>query len=716
MAPGRAWAGGADSAPAPWWQRSWLLGLLLVAVTFIAYVPVWHAGFIWDDDAFLTENPLIRLPGGLYRIWCTTAAPDYFPATSTTLWLEWRLWGANPLGYHLVNLLLHAASALLWWCVFGRLRIPGAWLVEAILAVHPVNVESVAWVTERKNTLSMFFYVLALLSYLRFEDGGRRRWYGVALGAFVLALLSKTAPAPLPVVLLGLAWWRRGRVGRSDLLRSLPFFAVALVLGVVTVWFQYHRAIGSAVVRADSFLARMAGAGWAVWFYLWKVFVPLNLMFVYPRWHIATTDLLSFVPGLLAVAGLVACWFYRRQWGKPALFALGYFVLMLLPVLGFLNITFFRYSLVADHWQYFAILGPIALLVSGVHAAWRRWQGRLSPVAGSAAAGVVLVVLGALTWRQCGMYKDMETLWRRTIAQNSEAILAYHNLGYVLLQRGDLDDGIAYLREALARDPGLVEAHYNLGMALLQRNDADAAIAEFKTALDLQPDHAFARNNLALALARKKLVPEALTQLRIELEKHPDDAMAHFNLGNLLYEGGQVDEAIEELQKAVAAQPRFAAAQNALGNALLERARVDEAVAHLQKAREVSPNYAGVIGNLAHASWIYATCPLPNIRNGPKALALAQQLDKATGGRNVQVLGSLAAAYAEVGRYAEAVATAEHGLQLATAEGKTAIVRAFEEDLKYYRTGQPYRDLAQTNGAPAFRIMVNPQGATNAVK
>ncbi len=708
-------AGGTAAASGLAWQRPWVLVLLLLAGAFLAYLPIWHAGFIWDDDAFLTENPLIRLPGGLYRIWCTTAAPDYFPVTSTALWLEWRLWGAKPLGYHLINVLLHAASALLWWRVLARLKVPGAWLAAAVFAVHPVNVESVAWVTERKNTLAMFFYALSLLGYLGFEDTGRRRWYGVALGAFMLALLSKTAPAPLPLVLLGLAWWRRGRVEHRDLWRSVPFFAVALVLGLVTIWFQYHRSIGTEIVRADTFVARVAGAGWAVWFYLWKAMLPVNLMFVYPRWHIATTNLLSFVPGLLVVAGFVVCWFYRRQWGKPVLVALGYFVLMLLPVLGFLNISFFRYSLVADHWQYFAILGPIALLVAGVLAALRRWQGNLPPLVQGSAAGLLLVMLGALTWRQCGMYQDMETLWRRTIDQNPKAVLAYHNLGFVLLQKGNLDDGIGYLREALALDPGLVEAHYNLGKALLQRNQPDAAIAEFRAALDIQPDHAFARNNLAMTLLQKGQSQEAYAQFQAVLEKHPDDALAHFNLGNFLYDRGQLDEAIQHFQKAVDAQPRFAAAQNALGNALLALARVDEAVAHLQKALEVVPNYVSAFNNLAHASWIWATCPLPTVRNGPKALALAQQLDQATRGQNLQALGSLAAAYAEVGRYAEAVAAAEHGLQLANAQGNAAIARAFQEDLPYYQAGQPYRDLAQTN-RPVFRVITNPQDAPKAAK
>ena len=635
------------------WNQPWLWGLLLVAITVTAYIPVWHAGFIWDDDKFLLENPLIRMPDGLYRFWFTASSPDYFPATSSTLWFEWRLWGKNPLGYHLVNLFLHALSSLLWWRVLVRLKIPGAWLAAALFAVHPVNVESVAWITERKNTLAMFFFVLTLLWYLRFEDTGRRPWYCVSAGAFALALLSKTAVAPLPLVFLGLAWWRQGKVERRDLWHSIPFFGMATVMALITIWFQYHLSIGSDIVREDGFFSRLAGAGWAAWFYLYKAVIPLNLIFVYPRWKIDAANLLSYVPVFLATTGFLVCWHYRRQWGKAWLLGLGYFVVMLLPVLGFLNIYFMRYSLVADHWQYFSIIGPIALIAAGItrglHSFGERKQ-LLLPVI----CGILLIALGGLTWRQCGMFADVETLWRTTLAGNPDSSMVYNNLGGILLEKGQTNEAITLFQKALEVEPEHANAHDNLGNALRQMGRADEAIVHFERALEIQPDH----------------------------------AKAHNSFGSVLRQMGRVDEAIVHFERALEIQPGFVNAHNNLAFALHQKGMLDEAIVHFQRSLELQPDEAGAWNNLANAL----------IQRGRvrEAIALAQQADRLSGGMNPVIIGTLAAAYAGAGRFSEAVTAARQAMQLSYAQSNIALANALRAQIGFYEAGLTSRGPGRT--------------------
>ena len=615
-------------ASAPARVPAWLAAVLLMVVTVLAYQPVWHAGFIWDDDAMLTANPLVQAGGqGLLDIWGSTKFHDCVPLTLTTFWLEWRVWADNPLGYHLVNVLLHALSAVLLWRVLKRLRIPGAWLAAALFAVHPVNVESVAWIAERKNTLAMFFYLLSFLLYLhsddtrklRIEDGG---WkiapfpsilhppsslrcanphapssllpYWLSLLAFALALLSKTAVAPFPLVLLGLAWWRRGRVRLKDLWRAVPFFALSAAAALVALWFQYSRAIGASLldVRSGSLWSRLAGAGWAFWFYLYKAVLPLALSFVYPRWQIDPARLLSCVPSLLMVLAFAVCWRFRHRWGNAALCALGYFLIMLLPVLGFVNIYFMRFSLVSDHWQYFSIIGPIALIaavLAGARSAGSQtcciadFQSASAKAPDQAAdwkpatqkvgnlrylrftlGSALILALGVLTWKQSHIYADQETLWQDTLAKNPACWMAHINLANVLNEKGQVDEAIRQYQEALRLQPNNADAHYNIGTGLLSKGRTDEAITQFKEALRVQPDHVNAHINLGFALLRKGQVTEAISLFREALRLKSNDPLAHYNLGIALERNGQMDEAISQYQEALSLKPDYPDAKDRL--------------------------------------------------------------------------------------------------------------------------------------------------------
>lgn len=685
-------------------QRSWWLAVLLVVAVFIAYQPVWHAGFVWDDDEFLTANPTVKSvdfknPDCLRQLWFTKASLDYYPMTYTMWWAEWHLWHNNPSGYHLINILLHALSAVLLWRVFILLKIPGATLAAAIFALHPVNVESVAWISEGKNALAMFFYAGTLLSWLKFEDDGKRRWYGLALVGFALALFSKTAVVPLPFVLLGLAWWRRGKVEWADVWRAVPFFVLAGILGMVTVWFHHHRAFGNDIVRTDSFWSRLAGAGWAIWFYFYKAVLPVNLSFVYPRWEINAASVLSYVPLLLLVAALALCW----RFAKSTFFGLGYFVLMLLPVVGFLSIYFMRYSLVADHWEYFAIIGPIVLIACAI-------DNRIL-------AGAVLLALGILTRQQCADYTSSERLWRATLARNPDSSMVRNNLSRDLLLRGRAEEAVRLSESVLATHPDDFTAHFNLAEGLRKKGQLPEAIAQFEKALALQPDNASVCYNIGDACLKAGRFDDAVRYFEKAIHLQPDYAEAFCNLGFALLQQGHQDEAIAAYGKALQLNPRYALAHNDLGSILSRLGRSDEAVRHFQQAVEIQPDFAeahfnlgGLYAHQGHVAaaiseyetvlkirpntaqacnglaWLLAAGPDAALHNGAKAIELAQRADKLAQGRNPIFLATLAAAYAETGQFDEAVKTIDRALPLA--ESNAALTRALQQRAAAYAVKQ----------------------------
>jgi tetratricopeptide (TPR) repeat protein len=593
----------ASSAPTPyvWFDyRPWFLALVLVLVTFAAYQPVWRAGVIWDDEELVTDNRMVQAPDGLRRMWLTTDVLGYWPLTSSAWWLEWRLWGNHPTGYHAVNVLLHAINAVLVWAILWRLKVPGSWLAGCVFALHPVNVASVAWISEQKNMLSMLFYLIAILLYLRFDEEGGWRWYGFSLGAFLLALLSKTAVVMLPVVLLGCIWWMRGRVRREDFLRSLPFFVLSLVMGLVTISFQYPRAVGGHAPQTEGFFTRLAVAGSTPWFYLYKTLLPINLTVIYPKWDIDASPWTAFAPGIILLGCLTWFWRRRKSWARPLLFGLGYFVVTLFPVSGFFHQSFHLYSFVADHWLYHSIAGVIALVVAAGVEICRRLGHRGRSVGVVVGVGV-MIALGAATWDRACVYAADQTLWRDTLTKNPKAWVAHDNLGIDLEHAGKIEEAIAHYEQALRIEPDYAEAHYHLGNALAQTGKIEEAIAHFEQALRIEPDDAEAHYNLGNVFLREGKVSDAIGHYEQALRSNPDYAEAHYNCGVALELVDRMRDAITHYEYALQIKPDYAEAHNNLGIALKKAGMIQEAMAHYEQALRIKPDYAEAHYNLGNA-------------------------------------------------------------------------------------------------------------------
>jgi Flp pilus assembly protein TadD len=539
----------------------------IVLLTIAVYVPAIRAGFIWDDNDYLTENPLITDPGGLAKIWFSTDQPSqYFPLVYTTFRVEHAVWGMNPLGFHLVNVLLHIANALLLWLILRRLSIRGAWLAAAIFALHPMQVESVAWVTERKNVLSTLFYLLALLASLRFMESERgwRKYYVLGLISYMLALFAKTTACTLPAAIFVVHWLRGRRIGSRETVRVLPFLALGVGMGVLSIWWERVRQGTFGSEFALSLMDRLIIASRALCFYLAKLFAPLGLTFSYPKWEVNSASLPQYTWLLGCVAAGCLLWAFRKR-ARGAVAASIFFVATLSPMLGFINLYTFRYTFVADHYQYVACIGPIVLF------AWlisRTWANRgLDTAMRRVLPCLVLATLGALTWRQAGVYTDSETLWRDTLAKNPGSWLAHNNLANLLTKRGDLDEGVTHYYEALKLNPGFAEGHLNLGIVLERQGRYRDAIEHYEKALEIAPDW----------------------------------ADAHYNMGIGLGKMGQTDEAIIEYEKAVEIRPEYVEAHNNLGIALISRGDPQGAIEHFTQVLAIYPDHAQAHRNLAVA-------------------------------------------------------------------------------------------------------------------
>jgi len=760
----------------PVWQ-----GVLIILLIFLAYLPALRGGFVWDDDSWTTNlSALFQNTSGLRAMWFQpTALQQYYPLSGTTFWLDYHLWKFWTTPYHVENVLLHALAALLFWRLLRRLQMPGAWLASAIFALHPVMVQSAAWITERKNVLSLVLYLGALQAYLRYAQGvtsdkgqvtgtdsgqppvtrHRSLCYWLALILFLGALLAKTTTFSLPAVILLIGWWQRGRIRWcADISPTLPFFALAIGMSLVTSWLEKNHVGAQGSDFALSFPQRCLIAGQAFWFYLGKLFWPANLCFVYPRWEPNPGVWWSWLFPVTAIGGLLTLWLARGRLGRGPVTALFYYVGTLFPVLGFMNAYGMRYSFVWDHWVYLSALGIFALVAALVV---RAGESLRRPAVVYGIGAIVLPVLGLLTWRQAGTYTDLETLWHDTLAKNPDCWIAHNNLGLLLENQGRIEEAMDHYHQALQIDPNNSEALNNLGIALADKGRFDEAIENYRQAIQINPNsfqaldnlgNAYLRqgrfdeaiknyykalqlnpyffkalDNLGNALAAKGQSDEAIESYRKALRINPNFAEALNNLGNVLADKGRFDEAIESYRQALQIEPNFFAAQYNLGDALAAKGRFDEAIESYRKATQINSNrpetffhlgmalgqlgrtqeavaqyrealklnpmLAGALNNLA---WALAASPDDQLRNGAEAVRLAEHACELTHYGEPSFIETLAAAYAEAGRFPEAVTAAEKAEQLATSAGLGAVAAKSRELLELYRAGKPYHEPAPT--------------------
>jgi len=637
----------------------WCGAALLFAMTVVSYLPAFGAGYIWDDDFYVTENPLLTAPDGLSRIWFSTDSPSqYFPLVYTTFRIEHSIWGLDPAGYHITNIVVHALNALLLWWLLARLGIGPAWLAAALFALHPVHAESVAWITERKNVLMAFFFFLSLLAWTEFAERSsesRRAipFYILSILFFVLSLFSKTTACTIPAALVLILWMKGFRLDLRRWMQIVPFVLLGAAMGFLSIWWEQNVHNVKMTGLALGPVERILVASRAIWFYLYKLVWPTDLSFSYTKWEIDPADPLQY--GWLAALGLVllAGWRWRGALGRGIISGFVFFVATLVPMLGFFILWTFTYTYVADHYQYVAAVGITTIIAALGHDLARRAGPGMNRVALGAAAAI-LIALGAMTWNRCHAYENSETLWYDTISKSSNSWMGHLNLGNIHHARDELDEASDHFRAALEINPKCISARNNLANILISRDRVDEAIAEYRLALRTMPFEPALNHNLAQALKMQ----------------------------------GKTDEAIEHYRRVLKANPSHAQAHQDLAAAYQSQGRLRLAAAHFRAALAADPKATKALFQLA---WILATSDDESIRNPAEAISLAERICRLTSFQNARALDTLAVAYASAGRFAEAVSTAQKAIDFARSEGQANVAARIEKHLRLFRAGMPLR-------------------------
>ncbi len=701
---------GCKSRAAGWDDRWTVAGVcvFLATIVWVVFGQTLRHEFVgFDDDLYVHENPVVQkgLTWDGLR-WALTYGKigHWHPLTWLSHMLDCQLYGLQAGGHHLTNVLLHAATAILLFLVLRQMT-GFPWrsaFVAAVFAVHPLRAESVAWIAERKDVLSGFFFMLTLWAYTRYAQGVARtptsdrapgvarltfhvsRFYCLVLLFFALGLLSKNMLMTMPFVLLLLDYWPLDRLSSFTprvwfrlAAEKIPLFVLMVGSCVATALVPEKLTYGRM-----PFGLRMENAAVSYVTYLWQMLYPSGLACLYPNPtnYLPLWEVTGAVGLLLALSG--AAWVFRRTHPWLVVGWLWYLGMMI-PVIGVVQIS--SYAAHADRYTYLPQIGLYLLLTWTAAELCAGWRHRCLMLGGLST--VILAALMFCARIQTTYWRNAESLWIHTLACTSDNVVAHNNLGNVLLQKGEVDEAIVQFKKSLEIKPDYVEACYNLGTALLQSGRVDEAINFFQTALQIKPDHVEARINLGIALFQEGRADEAVNLFQTALQIKPDDAEVRINLGTALLQQNKVDEAIAQYQAALKIKPGHAEACYYLGNALLQQGRAGEAVTQYQKALEIKPGYPEALNNLA---WLLAASPQTSLRNGSKAVELAQRANQLSGGENLTVLHTLAVAYAEAGRFGDAIRSIQKAVELAQAAGQNDLARQFNGELKLFEAGLPF--------------------------
>ena len=572
--------------------------LALAVLIAVIYFPATQAGFVWDDEIMM-ELDAVRNWKGIWGIWFDPVGVyrqqpiregHYWPLLYTTFWIEHKLWGFSPAGYHIVNILIHFANALLLWRLLVRLAVPGAWFTAMVFATHPLNVESVAWVMGRKDLLSSLFYLAAVLMWLRFIESPHPRRYVAALLLLAAGMFCKSIVVTLPVALLILHWWKQGRIARTDLLRVAPFFLVGLAITASDLLFyeKVNLSFGYSV------LERILIAAHCLWFYVGKLLWPVELAVIYPRWDVSVTDPLGWLYVVATLAVPVTLWLLRRRVGRGLLACVLFFAVTLSPVLGFLDYGYMNISFVADRYQYLAGIGIIVFFVGIMTCSVKKFPG----VARRAVRGValgLLVLLGIATWNQSGVYKDEATLFTHAASVNSQSLAVNHYAGLVFLELGQFEEAEKYFRRALKIGPGYTQGFFKLGEALRMQRRYEESLEFYRAALNLNPYSTSVHVAMGTSLFRLKRYEEVVSSMERALAIRPNLPGAHtfhYFTGYALQKMNQLDSAGEHYEKALQISPHFWKAINRLAGLRFAQGNYNESLDLYQALVKIDPENA----------------------------------------------------------------------------------------------------------------------------